>query len=220
MQMLSRKCLLFAALVALLTAGSASAYNTTQTVYSDWRFSDGLMYGFSGDNHVYDYASYVDFYEGPWADGGLGGTWLGTGSREPHEMHWNHMLPTLAPPNDRVTRARLWIDASFVDAGNNLVSIGGTWDWDPLNHTFLDNTTYNLGSIDNPDAWNNGLLAVTIQAGENRLRVDRAVLMMDYESGSGAVATPDVPEPASLVLFGSGLIGFGALIRRRRNGRQ
>jgi hypothetical protein len=40
--------------------------------------------------------------------------------------------------------------------------------------------------------------------------VDNVVL-----SGT-AISTTPVPEPASLTLFGSGLLGFGALIRRRR----
>ncbi len=211
---------MLAGLLALLVGGNAFGYNTLQSIYSDWRFDDGLLYGFSGDDHVYDYASYVDFYEGPWADHGLGGTWLGTNSRDPLTMSWSHLLPSLNLPDDRVTRARLWIDAAFVDDNDNLVSIGGTWDWNPLRHDFIDNTTYNLGGIDDPDFWNGGELAVTVRAGEHRLRIDRAVLMFDFEEGpAGGEETPGVPEPATLVLFGSGLVGLGALVRRhRRNG--
>lgn len=215
----SWRLLTFALAVGLLAFGQASAYNTLQTLYTDWRFSSGLTYGFSGDNHVYDHASYLDFYEGTLPDYGLGGTWLGTNGREPASMHWSHALPALNLPNDRITRARLWIDGAFVDNNNNMVNIGGTWDWDPLSHQFLDNTTYNLGGIDDPSFWNDGQLEVTVQAGEYRLRIDRAILMVDYEQGPGNNELASVPEPATLILFGSGLVGAGILARQRRRSR-
>ena len=179
-----------------------------ETIYTDWEFSTGLAYGFSGDGHVYDYASYIDFYT-CFPDDWVSGIWIGTNNNFPDALSWAHTLPSLTVPPDVVSRAKLYIDASFVDTDNNRIKIEGTLDWDPLNHYFLDNTNYDLTGIeaDAPGFWDDGLLNCKIRAFENVMCVDRAVLMMDY--------TTSVPEPATLILVGMGMFGV-AMLRRRK----
>ena len=100
----------------------------------------------------------------------------------------------------------LWIDTWEVDDNDNYVRIGGTWDWDPPNQSFLDNTTYNLSHVDEPRFWNDSTLDVTVFAGEKKLRTDGAVLMMDY-------CKEVVPEPGTLMPLGLGLAGVGILLK-------
>ncbi len=215
MQFQKTRHLFFIAAILICFAPTAFSYSASQSIYFDWTFDSGIQYGWSGDGHSYDYASYIDFYEGSFADGALGGTWIGTASSLDADMHWSHLLPNLSSPGSSVTAAKLFIDGAWIDGRNNLVSIEGTLNWDPLNHVFLDNTTYNLGSVDDPTLWDDGSLDVSVFAGERSLRIDRAILMMDYDEGAGA-GSAEVPEPASLILFGIGFIGVGTALRRRR----
>lgn len=206
-----KRILFAAALAALLIAPAhLMAYGMTEFTFTNFTFNSGIWYGFSGDNHTYDYASYVDFYEGCMPDGQLGGTYIGTRYGLLGELNWGHTLPSgLMVPPDHVSRAKLWIDAWEVDDNDNYVHIEGLWDWDPLNHTFLDNTVYNMSYVDQPGFWNDGVINVGVVAGEKKLRIDGAALMMDY-------CRQVVPEPGTLVLLGMGLTAIG-LIRRRSN---
>ncbi len=208
------KSLIVTAALLICATTNVFAYSASQSIYFDWTFSSGISYAFNGDNHTYDYASSIDFYEGSFADGALGGAWFGGASSLQSNLHWSHLLPNLSAPGSNVTAAKLFIDAAYVDGRNNIVNIEGTWNWDALSHTFLDNTTYNIGAVDNPGYWDDGFLDVTVFAGESSLRIDRAILMLDYESGTEGGAA-EVPEPASVILFGAGLMGFGTLLRRR-----
>ena len=167
-----------------------------------------------GDMHTYDYASWVHFshdsYFGP-----LPGAYIGTGYGYDNELSWGHTLPAgLSVPPDVITRARLWIDGAQIDTDNNEIAIEGVFDWDPLNNHFLDNSVFNLTNIDTPGFWNDGILDVSIFAGECNLRIDNAVLMLDYSSGGNNVPGA-VPEPATLALFGLGMLGTGILRRKK-----
>lgn len=206
-----KKVLFAVLLVALLAVPSQlMAYSAMEFTYTNWEFDAGLWYGFSGDNHTYDYASYVDFYEGCFADGQLGGTWIGTKNNLPHELNWAHTLPLgLMVPPDHVTGAKLWIDAWEVDDNDNYVHIEGTWDWDALNHNFIDNTTYNLSNVDQPGFWNDGTIDVNVCAGEKKLRIDGAILMMDYCQNV-------VAEPGTLLLLGLGITAIGFIRKRSK----
>lgn len=215
MRFLKFRQVFFVVAIAICAASNAFAYSASQSIFSDWTFDSGIQYGWNGDGHNYDYASYIDFYEGTYADGALGGAWIGTSSTLQSSMHWSHLLPNLSAPGSSVTSAKLFIDGAWIDGRNNLVSIEGTWNWNPLNHVFLDNTTYDLGSVDDPNLWDDGSLDVSVFAGERSLRIDRAILMLDYEEGVGA-GSAEVPEPASLILFGIGMVGLGTVLRRRR----
>ncbi len=175
----------------------------TETVSSDFFFYQ--------DHHSYMYASSIDFYDDR-PDGIWDGVWIGDGNNMESNLSWSHTLPPgLEVPPDTVLGAKLWIDGAYVNTDGNLVDIQGTWDWDPLNHIWFDNTTYDLSSVDEPGFWNMGALDVAVWANEGGLRIDQAIFMMDYTTGA-------TPEPASILLIGLGLLG-GMSYRKLRQKR-
>ncbi len=173
----------------------------TETIQRNFRnYEEGVW-------TTYMYASVIYFYESV-PDGHLGGYWIGTGDGLEDHLSWAHTLPrNLQVPPDEILRAKLKIDGEFIDATGNLVSIEGTWDWNPLEHRWADNTTYILTDVEEEGFWNGGSLGGDIWASEYSLRIDEAVLMMDYAYA--------IPEPASMLLFGLGLVGVAAYRRIR-----
>ena len=218
-----RKASLFLILIACLTLTSTSAFAfpMVETYYTDFWW---------WDFHTYDYASKVDFYRwngsngchkeavpdgsvsgGSLSDGWLNGVWIGTAPDLPDYLEWAHKLPEdlgTVPPS-QVTRAKLWIDGAYIDSDNNTVEIEGDLEWDPLNRYWFDNTTYWLTDAEIPGFWNDGSLDVKVTAGECAFRIDEAILMMDY-------TTTPIPEPGTLVLLGSGLLGLGIFNLKRK----
>ncbi len=146
------------------------------------------------DHHTYDYASIVDFYYGRYPDSFLYGVFIGTIHCLPDSLAWAHTLPPgFSVPPAFITRAKLWIDAAWVNTDQNMVEIEGTFGWDPLNHGCLDNTTYDLLGVAIEGFGNDGALDdVVVRAGEGRLRLDEAKLLLDYDEGH-----TDVEEEAS-----------------------
>ncbi len=180
--------------------------HTNEIVQENWTFW--------GDGHTYMYTSIVDFYYCQ-PDYFFGGVWLGTMDGLPNSLSWDHTLPSdLQVPPDEVLRARLWIDAAFVGTDGNEIQIQGLVNWDPLNNQFWDNSTYWLSSVEDQGFWNDGSINVNINAGEYYLRVDMAILMLDYQNNDGQ-APPAVPEPATVALLGLGLFGIGVFQHRR-----
>jgi hypothetical protein len=182
----------------------------TENTYSDFFFL--------GDMHTYDYASKVDFFSSSRPDFIFNGVYIGTDPSLPSSLTWAHTLPAgLSVPPDAIDRAKLWVDGWLVDGNNNAIEIEGTLNWDPLNNSFLDNSNYWLTDVDVPGFWNDGSLDVTVNASEWNLRLDYAVLMMDYTPGGASTPNPGaVPEPGTLALLGTGLAGLGALRARRK----
>lgn len=198
-----KKTLLTMAVAAMLLLPSAilASPMMSETVYNNF-FS-------LADFHTYDYASWVHFSHETFF-GEATGAYIGTGYGLDDELSWGHTLPAgLSVPPDVITRARLWIDGAQIDGNNNEIAIEGVFDFDPLNNRFLDNSMFNLTNIDTPGFWNDGILDVTIFAGECKLRIDNAVLMIDYNSGGA------IPEPATFALFGLGVLGIGLLRRKK-----
>jgi len=183
---------LFLIMFVVLAAGSQVHAIPTETIHTDFFWL--------GDLHVYDYASHMD----------LDRTWIGSSDRYLDELSWTHTLPSgFSVPPYEITRARLWIDGAYIGSDNNEVAIGGLFEWDPLNHHFFDNSSFNLANIDEEGFWNNGGIDVSVFSGENSLRLDNAILMFDYDPVAA-------PEPATLALFGLGLTGLGIIRKRTR----
>jgi hypothetical protein len=197
---------LFVCLAVIIPLGVYATPLTVENIYHNWRFP--------ADDHRYRYASSVDFFDVT-ADGVSRGVWIADpngsyGGIYPSMLSWGHTLPIgLQVPPDSILKAKLFIDASFVDENDNLVEIEGIWDWDPLQNEWWDNSIYDLAKVDVPGFWNNSPLDVSVFAYEKKLRIDQAVLMMDYRGQA------TIPEPATFALFGLGMAGFG-LIRRKK----
>ncbi len=178
------------------------------------------------DNYVYDYVSDVDFSTHRIGLGPLDGYTIGTQAGLDHSLSWSHTLPgDLTVPPGSIERALLWIDGSRIDDNDNWVSFQGVFQWGGLNSNdgpwwdFLgllgDNTLVNLTDVNIPGFWNQGSLDVSISAGERSLRINNASLALSYTAGTNPT-TPGVPEPATMLLFGLGLVGAGIARRIRK----
>jgi len=172
----------------------------TETIHDNFYFLP--------DGHSYMYASILDFRYGNPSDFCWNGTWLDIETERQSTLSWTHSLPVgLEVPSNMVLRAKLLIDGTYVDTDGNSVAIHGTSEWDPLNHIWFDNTSNDLNNVGASSFLNMGGLNVSIWANEHNLRIDEAVLVMDYTSA--------VPEPTSLLLVGLGLLG-GMTYRKLR----
>jgi hypothetical protein len=194
---------LIVAVFVFIAVGSANALPyMTETV----RYNQFVAMDF----HRYDYVSMIDINNNYSPSfGGYGNYWFGNGMSE-QSLAWSHTLPgDLSVPGDVIQRARLWIDGYSVDNHGNVVQVQGMAQWNLNSWDFLgfgDNTMIDLTGITNPDFWNQGALNVNVLANERSLRIDRAVLAVDYVSA--------IPEPLTLSLFGLGLVGV--VVARRK----
>lgn len=166
-----------ALLLVSLGASHAGEVHMQETILNDFTFPI--------DQYTYDYASIMDFYFGkPHPDSTLGGIHIGTNPHWPDSLFWSHTLPDgFHVPPYLIIRAKLWIDAKGVNTDQNTVEIQGTYDWDPLSHRISDDTIYDLTEVEQPGFWNQGVFNVIVRAGESQIRIDEAILLIDYDRG-------------------------------------
>ena len=178
-------CIL-AVLLASFGVSYASEIHTQETIRTNFTFPL--------DQYTYDYASIVDFYHGKsHPDSTLGGVHIGTNPHWPDSLSWSHILPEgFFVPTYLITKAKLWIDAKGVNTDQNTVEIQGICNWGPLNHFDSDETIYDLLGVEEEGFWNQGVLNVMVRAGESQIRIDEAILLLDYDE-----PTSDVEEDES-----------------------
>jgi len=198
---MTRGILLTAALLLCVGSAQALPYMTETIHHNHSVLWDGL--------HNYDYVSSIDIGTHNPTYGVFDGYWIGSSMTE-QSMNWSHTLPgDLSVPQDKISRARLWIDGYSIDSRGNMVEINGMASWSLNNWDFFgigDNSVIQLEGITDPNFWNQGSMNINVLANERRIRIDKAVLAIDYVSA--------IPEPLTLGLFGLGLAGV-MVIRKK-----
>lgn len=146
------------------------------------------------------------------------------------EFSWTHATPAdFEVPFDVINSATIEIFAKEVSGNNDEVVVEGTlvgtlnnekwvWDWWPL-FGHYEGAEFDIAALLDP--WANGdVLNVTLDYNEsgrnNKLYLYSSKFTLVYDNGTAPVTDP-VPEPGTVFLIGSGLLGLVALKRKYRS---
>jgi hypothetical protein len=135
---------------------------------------------------------------------------------------WTHSTPgDFEVPFDKVNSATITLRAFGVDGTNDKLFVEGkyvgklqnsSWEWAGWWNWYLDDPSYNIASVFS--SWESGSpLDLKISYNEqgflNGFFLQSSTFQLDYENSPAPV-----PEPASMLLFGTGLIVFGITGRK------
>lgn len=167
-------------------------------------------------------------------------TWLGEGPWAslvlPSECTYYHSTPhDFEVPYDLVNSATLDISGYWIDDGDDPVEVesslvgylneggsyGYTWSWSSNSWDKHDTPSNSLFDVSPAfSSWTTSAsLGVSVTAngscGDGILYLAESIFTLDYENRGGGMGTQSVPEPANMLLIGTGFIGLACFGRKR-----
>jgi len=171
-----------------------------------------LFFGLIGTAGAISFTDYQDFHS----------TVLYASSTNP--FTWSHAVPAdFQVPYDTVTDASLAITSRRAVGDNDVVTVidFGTLGFLGADGNSPFTTSFDLEGIGVFTAWNTGeqlnlSLAYSIGAGNTNstyLTMVSSLFTLNYNNVDAPV--DPVPEPVSMLLFGTGLVGVGGYLRKK-----